>query len=64
MITTRKTQARVDGLCLTEGCRAFHFGEDSGAWAIEHVQAEPDHVVSVTRLTVDLHYCKQGIEER
>jgi hypothetical protein len=58
VITTRKTQARVDAMCLTEDCRAFHVGDGSDAWAVDHVKAEPDHLVSVTRLTVDLHYCK------
>lgn len=59
MIVTRKTQGRVDGMCLTENCRNYYVGEDSSQWAIGHVKANPDHIVSVMTVLVDLHYMRE-----
>jgi len=50
-------------MCLTEGCQCFHVGVGTDAWAIDHIHANPQHLVSVTRLTVDLHYTREGDDE-
>lgn len=58
-MVTRKTQTRLDAMCLTDGCRGFYVGEGSEAWAVEHVTAQPDHIVSVMNVNVDLHYTRE-----